>query len=365
MMEKGKLSFIKKLEFFFFRFQKIKLDEKIFFAKNLAVMIKSGISLSQSLEVLTKQTKNKKFQAIIKNIQGEIESGNSFFKSLSQYPDIFSEVFIGMVEAGEKSGQLEKVLKEISIQLKKTRSIISKIRRSLIYPIFVVSVMILLGIFMLTFIIPKMMDFFLEMEMDLPLPTKILIFTSNFLVKHWHILLGLVLFAIFFFRKIMKTKRGKYFFHNFFLKLLVIGEFLKKVNLIKFSRTFSSLLSSGVPLIQTLQITSRILNNVVYQEKIIKVSKEITKGTTIYSHFQKYPELFPPLITQMIEIGEKTGNLENILEEVIQFYEDDVDEVLANFTSIIEPVLIVLIGFGIGFMAIAIILPMYSMSAGL
>lgn len=344
-----------------FSLRKISADEKIFFAKNLVVMIKAGLPIAQSLDILSKQTKNKKFKIILEEIKSKVESGVSLAESLAGYPDVFSEIFVHMVEAGERSGQLEKVLEEAATQMKKTRELSSKIRRALTYPLFIIAVLILVGIFSLTFVIPKMMVIFEEMNVSLPLPTRVLIFISRLITEKGYIILTIVLLFLLSFWKISKTKRGKYSLHQFYLKLPIIGPLIKKINLIKFSRTFSSLLSSGIPLVQTFQITSKVLTNVIYQEKVAQLSTEATKGVAISSVLQKSPDLFPLVITQMIEIGEKTGTLETVLNDVIDFYEDDVDETLSNFTSIIEPFLIVILGIGVALMALAIIMPMYSL----
>lgn len=355
------VSFKERVDYFLLKMQRVKTDEKIFFAKNLAVMIKAGLSLSHAFRVLAQQTNNKKFKLALLNVQGEIEAGHSLADGLAKYPDIFSDIFVNMVRAGESSGQLEKVLAEVTAQMKKTRELTSKIKKALTYPVFIVGIMVVVGIFALTFIVPKMMGIFSEMNVPLPLPTRILIGLSSFVVNNWYIVFPAIVLVIFFIWQIGKTTKGKYFFHSLFLKIPVFGPLIKKINLIKFSRTFSSLLTSGISLVQTFKITARVLGNVIYREKVIKLSQETMRGVTISSILEKYPDLFPPVVTQMIEVGEKTGTLENILEDVIEFYEDDVDETLTNFTAIIEPFLIVLLGVGVGMMALAVIMPMYSL----
>ncbi|MFN3301736.1 MAG: type II secretion system F family protein [Patescibacteria group bacterium] len=356
------ISFKEKLNKFFTFKQKISVDEKIFFAKNLVVMIKAGVPISQAVGVLAQQTKNKRFKSILLKIKENVESGLLFSQALASYPEIFSEIFINMVEAGEKSGQLEKVLEEIANQMKKNRTFSSKLKRALTYPIFVICVMILIGIFSLIFIIPKITSIFSEMEIELPLPTKILIATSNFLTRRGYILLIFIALIIYCFHRIMKTEKGKYFFHSLFLKLPIVGILLKKINLIKFSRNFTSLLASGIPLVQTFEITARVLNNVLYQKVVLSLAKETARGVTISQVLKNYSDLFPLVFTQMIEIGEKTGTLENILDDITHFYEEDIDEMLSNFSSIVEPLLIVIIGIGVAIMALAIITPMYTLA---
>ncbi len=350
-----------KLKKFLIFQQRIGLDEKIFFTKNLLVMIKAGLSLSHSLKILSEQTKNKRFKLILEEIRKEVEGGSALSESLAKYKDVFPMIFVNMIEAGEKSGQLEKVLEEISDQMKKTRELSSKLKRALTYPAFIIFIMILIGIFALTFVIPKMMAIFEEVKVELPLPTKILIFISNFIVKNGYLILIGIFILGFCFLRIIKTKKGKYIFDSFLLKMPIVGPLLKKINLIKFSRTFSSLLKSGISLVQTFEITANVLNNILYQEKVRKISLQTAKGITISAVLSEDPDLFPPVITQMIEVGEKTGTLENILEDLIEFYESDVDETLSNFTSIIEPVLIVVLGVGVAILALSIIMPMYTL----
>lgn len=359
------VSWLNKFDSIFVRLQKVKLDEKIFFTKNLKVMIKSGLSVPHALKISAEQTRNKKFKTVLINIKKDIESGSSLAKSFSRYPEVFSEIFVNMIEAGERSGQLDRVLEEVAMQMKQTRGLASKVKKAMAYPVFIMFVMIGVGIFVLGFIIPKMTSVFFEMGIALPLPTRILIATSNFVVHRWYVVLILVILLIFAYWKTNRTKKGKYFFHSLNLKMPIIGSLYKKINIIKFSRTFSSLLVSGISLVQTFQITSRVLDNVVYREKVMEVPDEISKGVNISAVLERYPSLFPVVLTQMIAVGEKTGTLDSILEDIIAFYEDDVDETLTNFTSIIEPVLIVLLGIGVAVIALAILMPMYSLTTSM
>jgi len=359
--ENKKKSFKEKVDIFLLKLQKIKLDEKILFTKNLSVMIKAGLSLSHAFEILARQTKNKKFQLALESAQAEIEAGSSLADSLAKYVDIFPEIFINMVRAGESSGQLERALGELTTQMKQTRELNSKLKKALTYPVVIVCIMIIIGIFALTFVIPQMMGIFDEMSVDLPLPTKILIGLSNFLTGNWYVVAPVLIIIIFAFWKTTRQGQGRMALHSFLLKFPILGSLIKKVNLIKFARTFSSLLISGISLVQTFQITARVLDNAVYQEKVEQLSKETTKGETISNILSKHPDLFPLIVTQMIEVGEKTGTLENILDDIIEFYEDDVDETLTNFATIIEPFLILILGFGVAVMALAIIMPMYSL----
>lgn len=358
---KSKKTLKQKIASLLIKLQPVKTDEKIFFTKNLSVMIKTGLALSQAFKVLSQQTKNKKFRLALEAIHKDVEAGTSLADSLEKHPDIFSDITINMIRAGENSGQLERVLNEVTSQMKKNRELVSKLKKALTYPVVIVCIMLIIGIFAVTFIIPKMMEMFEDTNVELPLPTRILIGISNFALNYGYIVLPVIILVLFFLWKSTRKGQGRYLLHSLFLKSPIAGPLIKKINLIKFARTFSSLLASGISLVQTFQITSRVLGNAIYQEKIKQLAKETTKGVPISTILTKYPDLFPLILTQMIEIGEKTGTLETILDDVIQFYQDDVDDTLSNFTTIIEPVIILLLGAGVAMLALAVILPMYSL----
>ncbi|TSC96329.1 MAG: Uncharacterized protein Athens101410_43 [Parcubacteria group bacterium Athens1014_10] len=343
-------------------FGRISMKEKIFFTKNLAVMAKSGLSLSVALEILANQTTNKKFEIVLKNIKANVEKGNSLTSSLSKYPEIFSEITVNMIEAGEKSGKLEDALNQVTLQMKKNYELVSKIKSALTYPLFILTVMAIIGIFMFLFIIPKMLAIFEEIDAPLPLVTKILIKTSDLFSQYAiYFLFGLIILIILFI-KFKKTKKGKIIIQGMLLETPIFSEIIKKINLAKFCRTFSSLLTTDIPIVQTLKITANVLNNVHYKQLIIESCEEVKKGNSVAALLEKKPKLFPPLLTQMVKVGEQTGTLDNILNDLTLFYEQEVKDTLDTLASLIEPILIVVLGVGVGLIASAIILPMYSMT---
>lgn len=343
-------------------FQPVTLAEKLFFTKNLQVMIKAGLPLSVSLQTLARQTENKKFKKILNEITIKIEKGQLLALSLSNYPRVFPEVFVNMVEAGEKSGNLENVLSQITIQLKKSHELIAKIKGALAYPVFVVAAMFGIGSLMMVYVVPKIIEIFKEFETQLPLPTRVLILLSNAITDHgiWLLLFLLIIVAAFV--KLIRTDKGRYFWHKILLKTPIIAPIIKKVNLAKFSRTFSSLLKTDIPIIQTIEITSRVLGNRIYRNYVNNVSENIKKGEAIAATLSQNPAIFPPVITQMIEVGEKTGSLDNILEDLADFYEEEVGQTMSGLSSIIEPILILILGAGVAGMAISIIMPMYTLT---
>ncbi len=342
--------------------QKISLRDKIFFTKNLSVMIKSGLSLSFALNVLAKQTSNKKFKNILIDIKSEVEKGNTLTKSLAKYPKIFPEVFINMTEAGEKSGKLVESLEQLTIQMKKNDELVSKIKGALIYPLFILGSMVLIGVFMFIFVIPKMLEIFSEINAQLPLLTRILIKMGNFSSNYGVFVLILLAVLIILLIKFYKTQQGKEIFDKVVLKLPIASGIIKKITLAKFCRTFSSLLLTDIPIVQTLSITANVVGNNCYKKEIEAASMEVTKGNAIAKLLERQPKLFPPLLTQMIQVGEETGTLDNILDDLTAFYEQDVKDTLDNLTSLIEPILIIILGIAVGGLAAALILPMYSLT---
>ncbi len=343
-------------------FSGISLKEKMFFTKNLSVMVKSGLSLSSALDILARQTVNKKFKFILEEIKNSVEKGNTLTKSLSLYPKIFSELFINMVETGEKSGRLEESLEELSVQMKKSHELTAKVKGALTYPLFILAVMILMGIFMFITVIPKMMKVFEEIDAKLPLATRVVIKISDFFSHYGvFVLIGLAVLVILLI-KIYQTAKGKKIFQGIVLNLPIFSGIVKKINLAKFCRTFTSLLATDIPIVQTLKITANVLGNVYYQEEIIKSCEEVKKGNSVVTLLEKKPKLFTPLLTQMIRVGEQTGTLDNILINLTNFYEQEVKDTLDNLTALIEPILIIFLGVAIGFIAVAIVMPMYSLT---
>ncbi len=358
-------SLIDQINNYLLKFTRIPLKEKLFFVQHLGVMLKAGISLSKALQTLSLQTKNKYFAFILSDIALKVEKGGSFAECLKPYKKIFGELFINMIEAGEASGKLEDVLTQLFVQMKKEHALISKVKGALTYPIVIMVAMFAIGTFMMVFVVPKITSIFTEMDVELPLPTKILISTSNAIANHGLISLLIFISVIILAVKILKTYRGKYIFQAMLLKMPIIGPIIKKVNLARFARNISSLLKTDIMIIKTFQITANVLSNLHYREAILDMSAHIKKGDNLSEVVKKYPKLFPPVVTQMIAIGEQTGELDNILIELAEFYEEEVDQIMENLPSIIEPLLILILGVGVGGVAVAIIMPMYSITSAI
>lgn len=344
------------------KYYRIPQSQKIFFVANLRVMLKSGISLARALNTLVLQTENKKFKKILGAISHNVEKGKSFSQSLSGYTQIFDELFINMIKAGETSGKLEDSLTRLYIQMKKNYDLRAKIRGALIYPVIILIAMVAISIGMMVFVIPRFTPLFEEVGATMPLATRLLIRTSNFIVNHGILTTIILLIIIISFSQFIKIKKGKYYFDLILLNLPVISPIIKKINLAVFARTLSSLIKTDIPIVQTMQITSRILNNELYREALFQASEKIKKGAATREIIKNYPHLFPPVVIQMVAVGEESGSLDNILEELAVFYEDEVSQIMNNLPSIIEPIVILVLGIGVAWMAIAVIMPLYSLS---
>ncbi len=325
-------------------------------------MIRSGLSLSVALKTLSDQISNQKFRIALQNIQADVEKGVNFGDALKKYPNIFSELYVHMVQAGEVSGNLEEVLKQINIQMKRDYNLVSKVKGAMIYPAIVVTAMIGIGIGMVIFVIPKFIGIFEEVQAELPLPTKILISVSRFITNNGLIIGLITLVALVILVKFLRTTRGHRLLHLFFLKAPVLGTIVKKVNLARFSRMLSSMMKTDIPIVDSMNITGRTLGNYFYKKAMIEAGEKIKKGVSINKALREYPLLFSPLIIQMITVGESTGSIDNILSELAEFYEEDVDQTMRNLPSIIEPILMLILGAGVAGMALAVLMPMYSLT---
>lgn len=340
----------------------IPLKEKIFFVQNLRFMIKSGLSLSAALKILVDQTNNKKFKKIIVDLREATEQGLAFADSLQKHQVIFGDLFINMVRAGEASGRLDDVLKELYLQMRKDYELRSKIKSAMTYPTVIVVAMIGIGTAMMIFVIPKLITVFEEMNAKLPLFTRLLIAFTNFLIHQgWlaAIILFIIITSVIIF---IKTTLGKRVTSWLMINLPILGPITKKINLARFTRTISSLIKTDIPIVQTFKLTSQILGNLYYKEALAYSSERLVRGEQISKILGSYPKLFPPVVREMTAVGEETGSVDEILEDLAIFYEEEIDETMKTLPSIIEPVLIIILGFGVGAIAVAIIMPMYSLS---
>lgn len=346
---------------FFDRFTTIPLKEKMIFARNLSVMIASGLTVSRSINNLGLQTKNRRFQAILKNIFENIQQGKSLSEGLAKYPSVFSELFVNMVKVGETGGNLDEILAILATQLEKEHELLSKVRGAMIYPAVIVVAMIGIGIIMLTYILPKIMGVFKDMEVQLPPTTKMIIAISDFMRDHSLLVTASVISLGIFLKFFLSTGSGKKTLSFLTINLPIVKNIVKKVNCARFARILSSLLRSGINITDALKIISRTLTNYYYRRAISSGIDELQKGMSLSKIIGAHKKIFPVLVPQMLEVGEETGKTETVMMKLAEFYEEEVNQITKNMSSIIEPVLMVLIGGAVGFFAVAMLQPMYSL----
>ncbi|MBI2050718.1 MAG: type II secretion system F family protein [Parcubacteria group bacterium] len=340
----------------------VKEEEKIFFTQNLGVMLKSGLSASRALRTLTLQSSNPKFQRALAVITRSVEKGQPIATAMEAYTSIFPPIFVNMIRAGEKSGQLERVLKELTNQLKRSHELRAKVKGAMMYPVVVMVAMILIGAGMLVFVIPKLLGIFKEVNAELPLPTQILITVSTALNEH--ILIYGPAFVLSVGALIYATRKGpgQRIWHSMILRMPVISKIAVKINLAKIARTLGSLMATDMPVVDSLKLTGGVVSNIHYRLSLAAVAGEVEKGKTISSELGNFSKLYPPVAQQMIQVGEETGEIGNILIQLAEFYEEDVKQTMESLPTIIEPIMILILGGAVGGMAIAVIMPMFSLA---
>ena len=333
--------------------------ELVLFSRQLAIMFKSKVSLMESLKVLSGQVKNPDFKEKILKLAEEVEGGTPFSKALSLYPKTFSSFYTAMVKSGEVSGKLSEVLNYLADHLEREYYLASKAKGALIYPSMVLLVVILVALLMAFFVIPSLTQILETGSEPLPLVTQIVIAGAD-LLKRWGWLLILVLFfLIFFFLRYYKTEHGKKFFDDKLLKVPLIGNLLEMIYVSRFSENLSTLISGGLPITQALETVADIIGNISYQEATLEARDEVRKGEAISSVLARFPDLFPPILIQMVLVGEKTGTLDTTLMNIVNFYQKEVDRAIDNLLSIMEPVLIIFLGLVVGGLMLSILMPLY------
>lgn len=341
---------------------RVKIAEKIILTRNLAAMIEAGLVLSRALDVMERQTKNAKLKTVLRDINARVKKGDTFSESLSKFPKIFSPLFVSMVRAGEESGSLADSLHVVGEQMDKAYTLKKKVRGAMVYPAIIISAMIVIGIFMFIFVVPTLSSTFNELGAELPASTQAIISISEFLNDHTFSSIGLLIGTILLFILGLRTENGRRMFEWVLLRIPIIGELVREINSARTARTFSSLLASGVDVVEALSITKDVVQNSYFKDVIGQAEKEIQKGAPISKIFIQNEKLYPVLFAEIVAVGEETGKLSEMLEQVAFFYEREVEQKTKDMSTIIEPFLMLIIGGGVGFFAISMISPIYSLS---
>ena len=340
---------------------KVKLDDLVIFSRQLATMIDAGIPLVKSLGILSDQIEHKNLKNIVQMVRRDIEAGTNFCDALAKHPAVFSDLFINMARAGEASGMLDEVLDRLASYLEKSSALARKIRSSLVYPAVVVTMAILITAVLLLKVVPTFKGIFDMLGGTLPLPTRILIGASEILKRFFLPLVGLMILSGFLFNRFISTKKGRYLYDAQKLKIPVLGPLFCKVALAKFSRTFSTLVKSGVPILNVLDIVASTSGNKVVEETIMNCRTAVRDGEPLSQPLAK-SGIFPPMVSRMIGVGEKTGQLEKMLSKIADFYDEQVDAAVAALTSMIEPLVIAFLGIVIGGIVVSLFLPIFKIT---
>jgi type IV pilus assembly protein PilC len=342
----------------------VKAYDKVLFAKNLAKMIDAGLPLTRALAILQRQVKGP-FKKIIGELNDSLAKGNTLSDSMKNYPSVFSTLFISMIRAGEESGNLSISLQNVGQQMEKSYQLTRKIRGALMYPMVIICLMVVIAALMMIYMVPTLTATFVGLGIKLPLSTRIIIFISNFLKSYIiFVLLGLLV-LVSAFTMFLRTKKGQRMLDFVLLKSPLISETVKQINAARTSRTLSSLLSSGVDIVVAIGVTKDVIQNSYYKGILDEVQNTIQKGDPISQVFSKHNDLYPSFVGEMVSVGEETGKIGEMLLSVAVFYEDEVDQKTKDMSSVIEPVLMIIIGVAVGFFALSMLGPTYSLADAL
>lgn len=339
----------------------VKMSDRIQFAKNLGVMIEAGLPMTRAINVMERQTKSKPFKKVLASINESIGKGEALSVAMEKHPETFSKLFVSMVRAGEESGSLTTALKSVGSQLEKAHLLTKKIRGAMIYPAIIVSIMIAIAILMLTMVVPTLSSVFKELDVELPLMTRLVIGASDFMKSNVLIVLGALLLAGVGVMYWVKTKQGKRMLDATMLRVPIVNTIVKEANAARTARTMASLLTAGVDILVALKISGEVVQNVFYKEVIQKAAEAVEKGKQISAIFMAEEKLYPAFVGEMTSIGEETGQLSHMYSNLADYYENEVEQKTKDLSTVIEPFLMVFIGIAVGFFAVSMLSPIYSL----
>jgi type IV pilus assembly protein PilC len=345
---------------FSIRRTRVSLDDLIIFSRQLATMVSAGLPLIESLDVLGDQLENPILRKVVIDVRKDVEGGSTFTAALEKHPKIFNQLYVSMVRAGEASGMLDSIMNQLAMYLEKAGSIARKVKSALVYPAVVSIIAVLIIIFILVKVIPTFESIYKSFDAQLPMPTQIIVYISRALRKFWFIWIAGFFGLSYLFKRYVNTPRGRWQFDTFKLNMPIFGDLFRKVAVAKFTRTLSTLVRSGVNILNALEIVAKTAGNVIVENAVNKTKNSIQQGETIAGPLAQ-TGVFPPMVTRMIDVGEKTGALEEMLNKISEFYEDQVDAAVSGLTSMLEPIMIAIMGVIVGGIVIAMYLPVFNM----
>lgn len=341
----------------------VKTEERITFTKNLSAMLSAGLPLSRALAVIEKQTKNKNLKAIVENLEEDVKKGTSFYEALAKHPKIFSKLFISMTKAGEESGKLSDALHIVAQQMERSYALQKKIKGAMIYPVIILMAIVVIGVLMMIYVVPTLSNTFKELHVALPTATRIIITGSDFMSSHVALVFGMLIVVFGGIYAFVKSKFGSKIILYVSLYVPAIGELVRETMGARAARSLSSLLTSGVEMLTALSIAEEVVGDNIFGKVLAEAGVRVRKGEALSAAFIDHPKLYPPFISDMIAVGEETGKVSEMLEQIAEYYETDVQDKTKDLSTIIEPILMLVIGVAVGVFALAMITPIYSLSS--
>lgn len=345
-------------------FKKSSSSDLVFFTRQISSMLSSGLTLIRALEILKEQVRKDYLLEIMDSIIADIEGGSSFSTSISKYPEMFSPIYVSIIKTAETSGLLDKALLRLADNLEKQQKLQSSIKGALLYPLIVVILMVVVVIIMMVFVIPQLSILYDNLKIPLPLPTRIVVGLSHFIIIFWPLVIGVVVGLVALYRRFRKTISGQLVVDNIKLKLPIFGKLIQETILVEFCRTFGLLVGTGTLVVDSLVQTADSAGNVHYRNAILDVSKKVEKGVGIGDSMSVYP-LFPPLLIQLVKIGEQTGKLDESLIKASEYFEREVDQQVKTLTTAMEPFIMIVLGIGVAFLIISVITPIYNLTSSI
>lgn len=341
----------------------IKIDKKIMFTKNLSAMLSAGLTLSRALSVVERQSGNKYLKRVVTDLEEQVKRGSAFHEALAAHPNVFSKLFIAMTKAGEESGTLANSLSVVGHQMERSHTLAKKIKGAMIYPAIIVIAIIVIAILMLLYVVPTLSATFVSLGVDLPLSTRVIVATSNFMLNHLIVVLGGMTLLIALGTAFLRSERGSNLFLRLALRIPVIGELVRESYSARAARSLASLLASGVEMLSALAIAEEVVGTTLFSSVVADAKERVRKGEALSVAFAAKTNLYPVMFSDMIAVGEETGKVADMLGQVAEYYETDVEDKTKDLSTVIEPVLMLLIGSVVGVFALSMISPIYSLSS--
>lgn len=344
-------------------FDRVSSEDVVNFTREFAIMLNAGLTITGSLDILNQQTDKTSLRTLYTNILTSIKAGDSFSKAISQQHH-FSRLYVALIKAGEASGKLNDVMARMADDLEKQRNFISKVRGTMVYPIIIIIGVIGVIVIMLMFVVPQLGDLYKEMEVELPISTKIMIGSSEFLMQFWPLIVGFVVVVIVALRKFFSIEKNKFFLHRTIIMIPKVGDIVVKATLVSATRTLSLLIQSGVLMLESLSIVTNTTENVVFQKSLQNIYRSVQNGVTLSDSFQK-EQIFPPILVQMIAVGERTGKLDEVIHKISDYFELQTDAAIKTATTLIEPLTLVILGVVVFIIVMSVLTPIYTLTSSI